>query len=238
MLISKWESVISEALNAIRTLLCTSTNTTPHERFFLFQRRSSTGTSLPSCLLKHHVRHSKHDPLASKVKLIEANLQYAQIGTAEGRQSTVSLRDLAPAGNTSEEATAMENRKYQVLITSPVKLGDQILRTSSSDTLPNESDYPYEPSSTSDSEERPIPQKWPHSTSETDTYFSDTQQPKHKKKNGAVLRLDPLRRNALIMITITCRLTLTATSYLNNQDVPKGPTKCQVLGKTLFCTNN
>ena len=106
--------------------------------------------------------------------------QYAPIETAEGRQSTVSLRDLAPAGNTSEDATAMENREYPVFRTTPVKLGNQTPRTSSSNILPNESDYPYE-SSTSDSEERPIPQKRPHPTSETDTYFSDTQQPKHKK---------------------------------------------------------
>ena len=123
-------------------------------------------------LLKHHVHRSKHDPLISKVKLIEVN---PQIETAEGRQSMVSLRDLTPAGNTSEEATAMENHKYPVFRTSPVKLGNQIPHTSSSDTLPNESDYPDEPSSTSDSEERPIPQKWPHTTSETNTYFSDTQ---------------------------------------------------------------
>ena len=80
MLISKWESVIPEALNAIRTLLCTSTNSTPHERFFSFPRWNSTGTFLPSwlaqpgiVLLKHHVHHSKHDPIVSKVKLIEAN---------------------------------------------------------------------------------------------------------------------------------------------------------------------
>ena len=110
------------------------------------------------------------------------NPQYDQIETAEGKQSTVSLKDLTPAENTSEEATAMENREYPLFRTSPVKLGDQIPHTSSSDTLPNESDYPYEPSSTSDSEERPIPQKRSHPTSETDTYFSDTQQLKHKKK--------------------------------------------------------
>ena len=207
MSISKWESIIFEALNTIRTLLCTSTNATPHKRFFSFQRQSSTCTSLPSWFaqpgiisLKHHVCCSKHDPLVSKVKLIEANPQYAQID-------------------------------------SPVKLGDQIPRTSSSDTLPNESDYLYEPSSTSNSEERLIPQKRPHPTLETDTYFSDTQQMKHKK-NGAVSRLDPLPRNVLIMITVTCHLMLTTTSYLNNQDVPKGPAKCQVIGKTWFYMNN
>ena len=36
MPISKWESVIPEALNAIRTLQCTSTNATPHDSFFFF----------------------------------------------------------------------------------------------------------------------------------------------------------------------------------------------------------
>ena len=164
-------------------------------------------------------------------------MKYTQIEAAEGRQSTVSLRDLAPPENTSEEATAMENREYPVFRTSPVKLGDQIPCTSSSDTLPNESDYPYEPSSTSDSEERPIPQKRPHPTLETHTYFSDTQQPKHKK-NGAISRLDPLCRNELITITITCHLMLMATSYLNNQDVPKGSAKYRVIGKTVFSTNN
>ena len=162
MPISKWESVIPEALNTIRTLLYTSKNATAHERLFSRQRRSWTGTSLPSSLaqpgivlLKHHVRRSK-------VKLIEANPQYVQIETAEGRQPTVSIRDLASPGNTSEEATALENCEYPVFRTSPVKLGDQIPRTSSWDTLPNESDYPYDPSFTSDSEERPIPQKPPY----------------------------------------------------------------------------
>ena len=116
------------------------------------------------------------------MKLIEVSPQYTQIETAEGRQSTVSLRDLAPARNTSEQATVTENHEYPVFRTSPVKLGNQILHTSSSDTLPNESDYPNEPSSKSDSEERLIPQKWLHATSETDTYFSDTQQLKHKKR--------------------------------------------------------
>ena len=110
------------------------------------------------------------------------NPQYAQIEIAEGRQSTVSARDLAPPGNTSEEATVMKNCEYPVFRTSPVKLGDQILRTSSSDTLPNESDYPYEPSLTSNSEERPIPQKRPQPTSETDTYFQTSSNWNIKKR--------------------------------------------------------
>ncbi|CAE1252432.1 unnamed protein product [Acanthosepion pharaonis] len=75
----------------------------------------------------------------------------------------------------------MENRENPVFRTSPVQRGDQIPHTSSSDTLLNESDFSYE-LSTSDSEERPTPQKRTHPTSATETCFSDTQQPKHKKE--------------------------------------------------------
>ena len=78
----------------------------------------------------------------------------------------------------------MENHKYPVFRTSPVKLGNQILSTSSSDTLPIESNYPNEPFSTSDSEEKPIPQKRPHPMSETDTYF---QTPSNRKIKKTVL---------------------------------------------------
>lgn len=46
---SKQKLVLPDALHSIRSLLCTSTNTTPHERFFNFQHRSSHGT-LPSWL--------------------------------------------------------------------------------------------------------------------------------------------------------------------------------------------
>ena len=47
---SQWEVVHPGALHSIRSLLSTSTNTTPHERFFNFQRHSSCGTSMHSWL--------------------------------------------------------------------------------------------------------------------------------------------------------------------------------------------
>ena len=57
-----------------RSLLCTVTNETPHERFFKFNRRSSTGESLPawltkpgSVLLKRQIRN-KNDPLVAGVE--------------------------------------------------------------------------------------------------------------------------------------------------------------------------
>ena len=45
-----WHLVLQDALHSIRSLLCTSTNTTPHERFFVFPRRSMLGKSVPSWL--------------------------------------------------------------------------------------------------------------------------------------------------------------------------------------------
>ena len=97
-----WERVLPDVLHSIRSLISTSTNETPHERMFSYQRRSSTGESIPSwlsepgkVLLKKHVRQSKYDPLVEEVDLIEANPQYAHI--QNGRETTVSIQHLAPA---------------------------------------------------------------------------------------------------------------------------------------------
>ena len=46
-----WELVVPSALNSVRTLLCTSTNQTPHERLFSFKRRTAAGHTLPTWLL-------------------------------------------------------------------------------------------------------------------------------------------------------------------------------------------
>ena len=100
---SKWELVLPEALHSIRSLINTTTNETPHDRFFKFTRRSVCGTSNPSWLQPGHpvyvrkfVRHSKTDPLVEKVELIHTNPSYAFIKYPDGRESSVSLRDLAP----------------------------------------------------------------------------------------------------------------------------------------------
>ena len=98
-----WQDVLPDALHSIRTLLCTATNETPHERMFNFQRRSTTGSSIPSwlatpgpVLLKRYVRKSKFDPLVDEVELIEANPNYAHIRFPDGREDTVALKHLAP----------------------------------------------------------------------------------------------------------------------------------------------
>ena len=48
MKLSEWETVLPDALHSIRSLLCTATNMTPHERLFNFPRKSTAGKSIPS----------------------------------------------------------------------------------------------------------------------------------------------------------------------------------------------
>ncbi len=98
-----WEEVLQESLHCIRTLLCTSTNETPHERLFSFQRQSATGSSLPSwllnkgsVLLRRHVKHSKYEPRCDEVQIIDINPSHARIRHPAGLEQVVSLRDLAP----------------------------------------------------------------------------------------------------------------------------------------------
>jgi hypothetical protein len=101
--ISNWETVLPDALHSIRSLLCTATNATPHERLFLYNRKSTSGTTLPNwlitpgpVLMKRNARSSKYDPLVDEVELLECNPQYAHVRLSDGREETVSLRQLAP----------------------------------------------------------------------------------------------------------------------------------------------
>ena len=97
----RWESVLLEALHAIRSLVCISTNETPHERLFRFSRKAMFGAALPSwllspgtVLLRRFVRN-KGEPLCDPVELVEANGNYAVIRHRDGQESTVSTSDLA-----------------------------------------------------------------------------------------------------------------------------------------------
>ena len=110
--VSAWEIVLPDALHSIRSLLCTATNNTPHERMFKHQRKSSSGQSMPSWLtnkervyLKRYVKQSKYDPSVDEVELIDANPNYAHVKFLDGRESTVSLRDLAPTGDRTSPVT-------------------------------------------------------------------------------------------------------------------------------------
>ena len=100
-----WETVLDIVLHSVRSLLCTATNQTPHERLFSFPRKSLNGYSLPSwlsspgpVLLRRFVRQSKSDPLVESVDLIDATPSCARVRFPDGRETTVSTSDLAPAG--------------------------------------------------------------------------------------------------------------------------------------------
>ena len=101
--ITAWPDVLPEALHAIRSLLCTATNATPHERMFAFERRSASGSSLPSwllqpgdVLLKRFGNKSKYEPAVDVVELLEATPNFAHVRFRDGREDTVALRNLAP----------------------------------------------------------------------------------------------------------------------------------------------
>jgi len=75
----RWEDVLAEALHAVRSLVCLSSNETPRERLFRFPRRSMNGMALPSwlltpgtVLLRRHVRR-KGDPFCDPVELVGGN---------------------------------------------------------------------------------------------------------------------------------------------------------------------
>ena len=95
--------MLPKAMHAMRSLLCRSTNETPHERLLSFQRKAMFGPALPSwllssgttVLLRRFVRN-KSDPMCDTVELISANQTYARVRTQEGRESTVFTSDLAP----------------------------------------------------------------------------------------------------------------------------------------------
>ena len=107
--IFKWDILLSEALHAIRSLLCTATNETRHERFLKFNRHSMLGSSVPTwlhkpgpVLLKQHVCSSKYEPIVDKVELIHAIPSYARVRLPGGREATESLCDVAPISHKSE----------------------------------------------------------------------------------------------------------------------------------------
>ena len=94
--------MLPEAFHAVRSLVCLSTNETPHERFLRFPRKAMTGSALPSwllhrrpVLLHRHVRN-KGDPLCDPVDLVERKQTYSVIHLRDGQETNVSTSDLAP----------------------------------------------------------------------------------------------------------------------------------------------
>ena len=143
--VSCWESVLPDVLHSIRSLLSTATNETPHERVFAYSRKSASGCSLPSwlmspgrVLLKRHVRNSKYEPLVDEVELLEANPDYAHVRFDNGRETTVSIRDLAPNGTSlNEDHNIISNEPLADLQpTPPIQQATAGDRTTSVDRAP------------------------------------------------------------------------------------------------------
>ena len=95
---------MTDALNSIRSLLCSTINCTPHERMFRHTHRSVGGMSLPSWLkpgpiyVKQHVRNKGDSPSSKRIdeaQLLKLNLTYARVRFNNGRETSVSIRDLA-----------------------------------------------------------------------------------------------------------------------------------------------
>ena len=60
-------------------------------------------------LLKKNVRQSKYDPAVEEVELIEANPQYAFVKFPNGREATVSIKQLAPSASQEIVSNIPEN---------------------------------------------------------------------------------------------------------------------------------
>ena len=138
-----WELVLLDALHSIRSLLCTATNTTPHERFFSFNRRSTYGTTIPTWLtpgnlvLMKRQTTSKYDHPVEKVEIIDCNPQYAHVRMPDGREDTVSLKHLAP-GESSESVESIRTplSRHASLTDSPIEDTNTEAQPSSEQAVP------------------------------------------------------------------------------------------------------
>ena len=55
------------------------------------------------------VSSNKHEPLVDQVELVDVNLMYANVRHLDGRESTVSVRDLAPCPKSRVENVDIQN---------------------------------------------------------------------------------------------------------------------------------
>ena len=137
-----WEKTLRSVLHSIRSLVCTTTNQTPHERIFRFERRTLTGHALPSWLLnkeralvRKQVRKSKYDDWVEECDILHVTPTYAQIRTDSGKEQTVSLRDLAPLPSQTYECPSENLVDAQKV--SEVLLPDRVIPPSNDQHLPS-----------------------------------------------------------------------------------------------------
>ena len=94
---------------------------------FNYQRKAVTSYSVPSwlsepgkVLLKWFVKNLKYEPDMAEVELLEANPQYAYIKYPNGRESTVSLRHLAPIGRKDNFNSQTFNNTFERQLETPI----------------------------------------------------------------------------------------------------------------------
>lgn len=137
--VSQWESVLPDALHSIRSLLCTSSNCTPHKRFLQNCIRSTRGQTLLAwlilegpTLLRQQVWHSKNDPLVEEVEIVEGSPEYAHVRLPDYRVTAVSLRHLTSMANDSSESPDANSYLPQPWTTSEVHHASVPLETACS----------------------------------------------------------------------------------------------------------
>jgi hypothetical protein len=102
---SQWDMVINKALSSVRSLLCTATNTTPHERMFRhpLPNRINTLKYIPNTkfmYMRNFVRN-KNEPLGTKVEILNRNHSYSEV-LRNGHIDRISNNDLSPLPMTPE----------------------------------------------------------------------------------------------------------------------------------------
>ena len=93
----------------------------PHDRFLKFSRCLMFGTNAPILMteptylrmcvptyVRKHVRDN-YDPVVEEMDLLNANPNYAFVRSPEGREVTVSARDIAPTPGGSGEANETQS---------------------------------------------------------------------------------------------------------------------------------
>ena len=101
--IANWEMIIPEVLHSLRS------------GFLKFPRRSMFGTNAPIWMtepgplyVRKHIR-DKYDPVVEEMDLLNANPNYAVVRSPEGREVTVSARDIAPSPACPGEANESQS---------------------------------------------------------------------------------------------------------------------------------
>ncbi|GFU60018.1 putative retrovirus-related pol polyprotein from transposon opus [Trichonephila clavipes] len=109
MKFEQWEGVIQTALHSIRSLLKVQQQMPLlMNECFLILEDPHNGCSIPTwltkpgpVLIKNQMPANKYEPIVQEVELIEANPDYAHVKLGDGRETTVSIRHLAPRGETT-----------------------------------------------------------------------------------------------------------------------------------------